>query len=105
MLQSRLKTIILEVFKAQKGISPSYIQDIFKEKKQPNLLRNPVPLIQEKRDSTNNGLKTFSYLGSKLWNDLPPLFKMLDKDQILLLKSLLKEWAGPDTTNYQDPLL
>ena len=27
-------------------------------------------LIQPKRKTTSNGLGTFSYLGSKLWNDL-----------------------------------
>ena len=71
MLQSRLKNIVFEVFKSLKGISPVYIQDIFKTKNQPYSLRNPILLTQTKKNTTNFGLRSFGYLGSKMWNDLP----------------------------------
>ena len=91
VLQSRLKTMILEVFKAEKNISPVYIREIFREKHQPYFLRNPHPLIQTKKDTTNFGLRTFGYLGSKLWNELDPSLKNLSEEDIPLFKSLLKK--------------
>ena len=105
MLQCRLKNIIFEVFKAQKGLSPIYIQEIFKKKDQPYFLRNPIPLIQDIKDSTNYGLKTFGYLGSRLWNDLPSHLKNIMKEDVLLFKSQLKDWPGPDQKRFMNPLL
>ena len=105
MLQSRLKTMILEVFKAKNDISPVYIRNIFHKKDQPYFLRNPHPLIQMKKDTTNYGLKTIGYLGSKLWNDLDPSLKKLTKDDLLEFKSLLKKLPGPDPQKYVIPLL
>ena len=105
MLQSRLKSMVLEVFKAQNQISPVYIQEIFKNKLQPYSLRNNLPLIQAKKDTTNFGLRSFGYLASKLWNDIPTSIKNLSEKDIPLVKSLLKEWPGPDPTKYENPLL
>ena len=97
MLQSRLKTMIMEVFKSLKGTNPVYIQNIFTNKDQPYDLRNSYLLIQKKTQTVTFGLRTFGYLGSKMWNDLPAHFK--DKDisnvEIEVFRSLLKEWTGP----------
>ena len=105
MLQSRLKKMILEVFKSLKEINPVYIRNILKQKHQPYNLRNPVLLIQSKMNTTNSGLRSFAYLSSKLWNDLPAYFKDIENIDVNLFKSLLKEWSAPDCDASVNPLL
>ena len=105
MLQSRLKKIILEVFKSLKEINPAYIRDISKPKDQPYFLRNPLLLIQSKMNTTNFGLRSYSYLSSKLWNELPADFKDIENVDINLFKSRLKEWSAPDQYTSVNPLL
>ena len=97
--------MVLEVFKAIKGIGPAYVQDIFKIKDQPYNLRNPLSQIQAKKKTTNHGLRTFGYLGSKLWNDIPATLKNLSKKDISLFKSRLKDWSCPHPSRSDSPLL
>ena len=106
MLQSRLKNIVLEVFKSLKCTNPAYIQDIFEIKDQPHDLRNEIPLIQTKKNTTNFGLRTFGYLGSKMWNDLPAhLQDISDQVDVDIYKSLLKDWPGPNYDTAENPFL
>ena len=39
------------------------------------------------------GLRSFTYLGSKLWNDLPNDFKEAD---LALFRDRLRQWDGPN---------
>ena len=107
MLMSRLKNIVLEVFKSLKHANPVYIQDIFINKDQPYDLRNPHLLVQKKTNTVNFGLRSFGYLGSKIWNDLPARFK--DKDisniDINVFRSQLREWTGPNIAASENPVL
>ena len=106
MLQSRLKNIVLEVFKSLKCINPVYIQDIFKIKEQPHSIRKEIQLIQKKTKSTNFGLRTFGYLGSKMWNDLPPYLQDISEQvDVDVYKSQLKDWAGPKYETAENPFL
>ena len=105
MLQSRLRNIIIEVFKSLKHINPVYIQDMFELKDQPYSLRNPFLLIQTKKETTNSGLRTFSYLGSKLWNELPVHFKDLTDIDINEFKSRLRHWSGPNCDAWEMPFV
>jgi len=75
MLHSRHACILLEVFKSIKQKNPSYIQELFSNKETPYFLRDPSLLVQPKTNTITFGLKTISYLGSKLWNDLENDFK------------------------------
>ena len=90
MLHSRLKNIILEVFKSLKGVNPAYIQDLLTIKEQPYSLRKSYMLVQGKKNTTNYGLRSFTYLGSKLWNDLPENFKRVTELEVSEIKYLLK---------------
>ena len=92
MLQSRLKCILLEVFKSMKKSNPAYIQRMFSLKENNYFLRDPSLLTQPRRNTTNYGLRTFSYLGSKLWNDLPAELKVLSDTDIMEFNSRLKQW-------------
>ena len=97
MLQSRLNCILLEVFKSLKHLSPTYIQKMFSPKESCYSLRDSSILTQPKRNTTNYGLRTFSYLGSKMWNDLPSELKVLYDTDIIEFKSRLKQWQMPSS--------
>ena len=99
MVHSRLLCILLEVFKSIKKTNPTYFQDLFESKDSQNSLRNPSLLVQPIVDTTNYGLRTFTYLGSKLWNDLPSSFKDIDDTDIDDFKIALKKWSGPNYDN------
>ena len=90
MVHSRLACILLEVFKSIKKTNPTYVQDLFESKDSQYSLRNPSLLVQPIVDTTNYGLRTFTYLGSKLWNDLPSSFKDIDDTDIDDFKIALK---------------
>ena len=58
--------------------------------------RRSVKLIQPKRRNTSYGLRSFSYLGSKLWNDIvnsDPGIANCDFDDLM---DFLKHWEGPN---------
>ena len=99
MLHSRHACILLEVFKSMKLKNPSYIQELFSNKETPYFLRDPSLLVQPKTNTVTFGLKTISYLGSKLWNDLENDFKHEIENLADIkpseFRSLLKRWSGP----------
>ena len=104
MIDSRLNYILFEVFKSVKCESnPLYIQELIKVKKNRYDFRDSFSLVQPKKRTTNFGLRTFSYLGSKLWNDLDNGIKhelmSLKDTRPYAFKSILRKWAGP---NYED---
>ena len=67
LLTKRLKIMILEVFKTVNRLNPSCLHDMFTKNEVVYDLRTQK-LEQPKRRTTTYGLRTFSYLGSKLWN-------------------------------------
>ena len=95
MLKSRLKCILVEVFKSLKHLNPPYIEEMIETKDVNYNLRDPQPLNQPKRNTTNYGLKTFSYLGTKLWNDMPNDMKCISDTDIHEFKSRLKHMVVP----------
>ena len=70
---SRLRILILEVFKSIHMLNPKCISDLFELKSTSFSLRNNVKVLQPKRRTTTYGLRTSSYTGAKLWNDLSPI--------------------------------
>ena len=72
-LISRLRILILEVFKSIHRLNPKCISDLFELKSTSYSFRNNVKVLQPKRRTTTYGLRTISYTGVKLWNDLLPI--------------------------------
>ena len=56
-------------------------------------------LVQPKKETTNFGLRTISYLGSRLWNELPFDLKNVSDTDISVFKSRLKQWKGANIDN------
>ena len=94
MLKSRLHVMILEVYKSLHGLNPVCIRDMFENKNTNYSFRDPSKIIQIKRNTTTYGLRSFTYFGSKLWNELPIDFKELI--DITDFKEQLRHWDGPD---------
>ena len=93
MLQSRLNCIILEVFKSMHNGGPLYIQNMFEIKKSSYSMRDSSKLVRPNRNTTTFGLRSFTYYGSKMWNELPIDFK--DTTYLALFRDRLWHWDGP----------
>ena len=83
------------------------MKDLFKIKTQPYFLRDQILLVQPYTRTTTHGLRSFSYLGSKLWNTLPEEFKRtpISEIDVSLFKKWLQEWSFPDHDTFLNPLL
>ena len=101
MLQSRLRNILVEVYKSliPEPSNPIYIRDFINLKSVSYNMRDCSLLDQPKKRTTKFGLRSFSYLASKLWNDLPPHLKDLSMNDINEFKCRLKQWHGIKTEN------
>ena len=69
MLDKRLRSMLLHVFKSLKGMNAKCLNDMYSVKQLNYSMRQSVKLVQRQRKTTTAGLKTVSYLGAKLWND------------------------------------
>ena len=68
--------------------------DIFRQKPLEYDMRISTKVEQPVRRTTNFGLRTFSYVGAKLWNDLPQdHFNVLDME-LEDFKCFLKRYTG-----------
>ena len=91
MLQRRVCKILIEVYKSINEMNPAFLNDTFELKSPKYFMRNFQLLNQPKKTTTTFGLRSFSYFGSKLWNDLPNnIKKSKDIDEF---KSHLKLWS------------
>ena len=96
ILQTRLKRIAIEVYKSINGLNPSYIRSIFDIKNVPYELRDSSRLDQPLKETTNFGLRSFNYLGSKIWNNLPLNIK--NSPDLISLKIELRDWSGIESS-------
>ena len=67
----RLKYLAVETFKCIKGYNPKYLNDLFIKKDQNYALRDQDTVIQRRFKTYTFGYNSFSYFGSKVWNNLP----------------------------------
>ena len=70
---SRLRILLLEVYKSIHHLNPKCINGLFEVKPANYSLRNPVKLVQPMKRTSTYGLPAVSYTGAQLWNDLSPL--------------------------------
>ena len=57
-------------------------------------MRDSFIIEQPKRRTTTFGLRSFSYVGAKVWNELPTY--LMETTDLNDFKSLLDTWNGPD---------
>ena len=95
ILVSRLKNMAVEVFKCVTESNTPCLNSLFEVKGPSYSFRDNSKLVQPKRNNVTHGLRSFSYLGSKLWNDLPNHIKNTSTDDLNSFKSVLRRWNGP----------
>ena len=61
----------LTVFKSINSLNPPCLNDIFSKKSVPYRMRDSCKIEQPRRRTTTFGLRSFSYVGAKVWNELP----------------------------------
>jgi len=94
LLISRLRIMALEVYKCAKSLNPPCLNSLFDIKTTPYEMRNSLKLTQPKKNFTTHGLRSFSYLGSKLWNDLSNENHSISDMTLCDFKRFLKTWNG-----------
>ena len=104
LLTKRLKIMILEVFKTVNRLNPNCLYDLFTKNEVVYDMRTQK-LEQPKRRTTTYGLRTFSYLGSDLWNLLASEYSEVNDIDNERLKFLIKYWAGPNHDSAQGHFL
>ena len=101
LMISRLRALVLEVYKSIHNLNPECISDMFEVKAFEYSLRNPVKVLQPKKRTTTYGLKTISYTGAKLWNDFPHVLNSsVDLNEFKSLLTLLKRENLDPTFTY-----
>ena len=96
VLLARLKNLTLDVFKSIKTLNPPYLNKLFEIKESPYDTRKSIQLVQPLRQTTTYGLRTISYTGAKLWNDLPFQIDDITELDVHDFKDILKSWEGVD---------
>ena len=100
----RLKYMLLEVYKCIKKVNAPCLHNLVNSNTIYYQLRTSK-LEQPLRRRTRNGIRTFSYVGSHLWNFV--LNDYCDIAQIDFddFKAFLSTWNGPDILQHAIPLL
>ena len=65
----------LTVFKSLNSLNPLCLNNIFSKKSVPYRMRDSYIIEQPKRRTTTFGLRSLSYVGAKVWNELPTYLK------------------------------
>ena len=98
LLMSRLKYMTLESLKSVREMNAACLHDIFIVKNVPYDMRRAA-IKQPKKKTTTHGLRSFSYLGARLLNDLIKEYPdVCDLDKELSeneMKRMIKVWQGP----------
>ena len=100
LLLTRLKKYDPRCFRICEKLNPPYLNRMFEIKDIPYETRKPIQLVQPLRHTNTYGLRTISYTGAKLWNDLPFCIEDITEMCAQDFKCMLRSWEGPE---YKDP--
>ena len=90
----RLRQLCIEIFKSINNISPSYMKQIFILKESNRSVRSQYfqNLEIDTKQTVKFGSKSLSYLGPKIWNNLPLHIK--NSANVNVFKKVIKFWDG-----------
>ena len=71
LYKSRIKDIAIKTFKSVKGLNPKYMRSLFSFSTTPYCTRGGSKFVQSKVNTIGFGINSFTYQGSKIWNNLP----------------------------------
>ena len=86
------RQLVVEVYKAIKGLTPSYISDLYQQKTSNYNLRS-VGIHQPQFNTMTHGFHSLRQEGTRLWESLPIAYKQakdLQTSKTLVFKSITK---------------
>ena len=86
-----IRLLAIEMFKCMNGLNPLYINNMFSGKDSSYNLQDNSRLMQPKCNTKRYGYKSYKYLGSKVWNCLPPCVKNIN--DLNLFKKNIYNWC------------
>ena len=89
---NRIRQLACEVYKAIHGLSPLYVQDMFKLKKTKYNFRGKYTITIPAVKKNYSGINSFRYKGAQVWNCLPVHFK--ESTDFNVFKNMMKTWTG-----------
>ena len=93
ILLSRLRSVVIEVYKCLYKLNPYFLNELFHVKKSSYNLRDTCILQVPQFKKVTYGKHTIQYYGSHLWNCLPNDFKQcIDFNDF---KKMIMNWKGP----------
>ena len=90
----RMKLMASEVFKILHNLSPTYIQDLVKEKVSLYDFRNKKQVEIPRVNSKRYGMKSFRFGAAQVWNSLPNEVRLAENYK--QFRRLLQAWDGVD---------
>ena len=93
-----LQKLVIEIFKVKINLAPKLIKEVFEIAECPYALTNELKLKSRKIHSVRYGIKTWSFVGTKVWNSLPSGPK--ECKSLDLSRSNLKNWI-PENCPYK----
>ena len=85
-----LQILMVEIYKTVHKLNPSFMNEIFIQKSSHYHLRNSRLMKIPKTRTITHGIESLSYLGCKLWNNLPENLKNLNTLHTFKVK--IKQW-------------
>ena len=81
---------MIEVYKTVQNFNASFMEEIFVQKDITHNLRNNLPMRIPKARTSSYRIESLSFLGRKLWNNLPDDFKNIKT--LASFKRKIKGW-------------
>ena len=78
------------MFKIFKNLSPDIVREIFQERSVPYNLRSDNNFASRHVNSVYHGTESLSFLGPKIWEQVPPELKALES--LDMFKTQIKKW-------------
>ena len=85
-----VKSIAILIFKARKGIAPSYVNELFTLHESQYEMRDNEKLILPNYNTVGYGKNSMRYYGAKLWNNIPTSIK--NCSSLNTFKSAVNKW-------------
>ena len=88
---SNLQALAIEMFKISNNLSPDIVKEIFQKRIVPYNLRSENSFMSRQVNSLYHGTESLSFLGPKIWEQVPQEIK--ESENIAIFKSKIKKWT------------
>ena len=79
------------MFKISNNLSPDIVKEIFQKRIVPYNLRSENSFMSRQVNSVYHDTESLSFLGSKIWEQVPQ--KIKESENIAIFKSKIKKWT------------